>query len=92
MPGTITLQNPKGTSYYLSNIVLRKLAVCQAQDKLIYLYEQSKDVAKFISYKQTSPGEKSCKIDDITSSDNAGVRRAVILPIPLAEDHLTIVS
>jgi len=92
MPGTITLQNPKGTSYCLSNIVLRKLAVCQAQDKLIYLYEQSKDVAKFISYKQTSPGEKSCKIDDITSSDNAGVRRAVILPIPLAEDHLTIVS
>jgi len=92
MPGTITLQNPKGTSYYLSNIVLRKLAVCQAQDKLIYLYEQSKDVAKFISYKQTSPGEKNCKIDDITSSDNAGVRRAVILPIPLAEDHLTIVS
>jgi len=72
--------------------VLRKLAVCQAQDKLIYLYEQSKDVAKFISYKQTSPGEKNCKIDDITSSDNAGVRRAVILPIPLAEDHLTIVS
>jgi len=92
MPGTITLQNPKGTSYYLSNIVLRKLAVCQAQDELIYLYEQSKDVAKFISYKQTSPGEKNCKIDDITSSDNAGVRRAVILPIPLAEDHLTIVS
>ena len=54
--------------------------------------EQSKDVAKFISYTQTSPGEKSCKIDDITSSDNAGVKRAVILPIPLAEDHLTIVS
>ena len=65
---------------------------CWENYQFAELYEQSKDVAKFISYTQTSPGEKNCKIDDITSSDNAGVRRAVILPIPLAEDHLTIVS
>jgi hypothetical protein len=49
-------------------------------------------ILKFICYKRTSPGEKSCKIEDRTSSDSAGVKHAVILPTPLAADHLTIVS